>query len=168
MRNYKGRIAAMRRRVFAAVAKIAYEGDYKRVDRLPYELTNVEGEDPTRPSIFLERAIIGERVRLALGLPLREADERSLLSDVVDRTAIADKYYDPPLINIIKYACNACPPTHYEVSAACRGCLARNCQNVCPKDAIRFSNGKAEIDQSKCIKCGACADNCPFKAISRS
>jgi [FeFe] hydrogenase (group B1/B3) len=167
MRNYKGRIATMRRKVFAAVAQIAYEGDYKRMDRLPYELTEDEGEDPTRPSIFLERAIVGERVRLAMGLPLRTANEHSLLSDGVDRTAIADKYYDPPLINIIKYACNACPPTHYEVSAACRGCLARNCQNVCPKGAIFFNNGKAEIDQSKCIKCGLCKNACSYQTIIR-
>jgi len=167
MRNYKGRIAAMRRKVFAAVAKIAYEGDYKRMDRLPYELTVEEGEDPARPSIFLERAIIGERVRLALGLPLRKPDEQSLLSDIVEKTAIADKYYDPPLINIIKYACNACPPTHYEVSAACRGCLARNCQNVCPKGAIFFNNGKAVIDQSKCIKCGRCKQACSYQTIIR-
>ena len=166
MRNYQGRIAAMRRGVFAAVAKMAYEGDYKRMDKLPYELTAHEGGEE-RPSIFLERAIIGERIRLAMGLPLRATNEHSLLSDGVEEIAIADKYYDPPLINIIKYACNACPPTHYEVTGACRGCLARNCQSVCPKDAIVFRHGKAEIDPSKCIQCGRCKQACSYQAIIR-
>ena len=167
MRNYQGRIAALRRKVFAAVAKLAYEGgDYHRIDKLPYEL--VPGEEETmRDSIFLERAIVGERIRLAMGLPLRSISEHSLISDGVEESAIADKYYDPPLINIIKYACNACPPTHYEVSAACRGCLARNCQTACPKDAIYFQNGKAVIDQSKCIKCGRCKAACSYQTIIR-
>ena len=35
MRNYKGRIAAMRRKVFAAVAQIAYEGDYTEALLVP-------------------------------------------------------------------------------------------------------------------------------------
>ena len=83
-----------------------------------------------RESIFLERAIIGERIRLAMGLPLRPVAEHSLLSDGVEECAIAEKYYDPPLVNIIKYACNGCTPTHYEVTNACQGCLARHCQNA--------------------------------------
>jgi Fe-S-cluster-containing hydrogenase component 2 len=37
---------------------------------------------------------------------------------------------------------------------------------VCPVDAI---SGKVkevhEIDQDKCIKCGACMEACPFDAI---
>ncbi len=165
MRNIQCGIANMRKRVFAEVAKLAYEGgDYRRMEKLPYEI--LPGEvGKQRDSIFLERAIVGERIRLAMGLPLRRVDEHNLLCDGVEESAIAEKYYDPPLINIIKYACNACPPTHYEVTNACQGCIAQHCSNACPKDAISFEHGKAEINQEKCIKCGRCKNSCSYQAI---
>ncbi len=166
MRNISCSIADMRKRVFAEVARLAYEGgDYeRRMEKLPYEILPGEvGEQ--RDSIFLERAIVGERIRLAMGLPLRQVDEYSMLSDGVEESAIAEKYYDPPLINIIKYACHACPDTHFEITNACQGCIARHCQHACPKDAISISNGRAHIDQSKCIKCGKCKAACSYQAI---
>ena len=91
--------------------------------------------------------------------------EHSVLSDGVEESAIAAKYYDPPLINVIKYACNACAPTHYEVTSACQGCLARHCQYACPKGAISTERGQAVIDQDKCIKCGKCKEACSYQAI---
>lgn len=166
MRNITCSIADTRKRVFAEVAKMAYDEDYSRMEKLPYEI--MPGEKATvRESIFLERAIVGERIRLAMGLPLRSVSEHNLLSDGVEESAIAEKYYDPPLINIIKYACNACPPTHYEVSNMCQGCLAHHCYHACPKNAISFVKGKAVIDQEKCIKCGRCMDVCQYHAIIR-
>ena len=146
MRNIKCGVADIRKRVFAEVAKLAYEGgDYTRIEKLPYEI--IPGEiGRQRESVFLERAIVGERIRLAMGLPLRPVTEHSLLSDGVEESAIAEKYYDPPLINVIKYACNACPPTHYEVTNLCQGCLAHHCYHACPKNAISFVKGKAVID----------------------
>ena len=165
MRNIKCGVADIRKRVFAEVAKLAYEGgDYTRIEKLPYEI--IPGEiGRQRESVFLERAIVGERIRLAMGLPLRPVTEHSLLSDGVEESAIAEKYYDPPLINVIKYACNACAPTHYEVTSACQGCLARHCQHACPKGAIRTERGQAVIDQNLCIKCGKCKDACSYQAI---
>ena len=165
MRNFKCSIADMRKQVFAEVARLAYEGgDYRRMEKLPYKI--VPGEvGNQRESIFLERAIVGERIRLAMGLPLRPVAEHSLLSDGVEESAIAEKYYDPPLVNIIKYACNGCTPTHYEVTNACQGCLARHCSHACPKGAIHFEHGQAQIDQTKCIKCGKCKAACSYQAI---
>ena len=147
MRNNYCGIADLRKRVFAEVAKLAYEGgDYSRIDKLPYEI--IPGEvGKLRESIFLERAIIGERIRLAMGLSLRSAAEQGMLSDGVEESAVAEKYYEPPLINIIKYACHACPDTHYEVTNACQSCLAHHCSNSCPRGAISFQHGRAEIDQ---------------------
>ena len=167
MRNIKCGVADIRKRVFAEVAKLAYEGgDYTRMEKLPYEI--VPGEvGRQRESVFLERAIVGERIRLAMGLPLRPVTEHSVLSDGVEESAIAEKYYDPPLINIIKYACHACPDTHYEVTNACQGCLARHCSHACPKGAIYFEHGQAHIDQTKCIKCGKCLETCKFGAIEK-
>ena len=83
----------------------------------------------------------------------------------MDESAIADKYYDPPLINIIRFACNACPTKLVKVTDMCQGCLAHPCREVCPRDAIRIVQGKSVIDESKCIKCGRCVDECPYNAI---
>ena len=91
MRNITCSIADTRKRVFAEVAKMAYDGDYARMEKLPYEI--LPGEQATeRESIFLERAIVGERIRLAMGLPLRSVSEHSLLSDGVEESAVAEKY----------------------------------------------------------------------------
>lgn len=45
----------------------------------------------------------------------------------------------------------------------CTGCGL--CANNCPKDAISFLWGKAEIDQRKCVRCGLCVKACPRGAI---
>ncbi len=46
----------------------------------------------------------------------------------------------------------------------CRGCT--KCARNCPVGAIEGSVKQVhKIDTAKCIKCGACIDNCPFKAI---
>ncbi len=165
MRGYDSFVTEVRKKVFTEVARLAYEGgDYGRVEELPYKI--VPGEIAShRESIFLERAIAGERVRLAMGLPLRPVYEHRPLSEGVNESAIAEKYYDPPLINIINYACNACPTKQVRVTDVCQGCLSRSCHQVCPKGAVKFDHGKSVIDQDKCIKCGKCADACPYHAI---
>lgn len=165
MRGIYSSVTDIRRKVFTEVARLAYEGgDYSRIEELPYKI--VPGEIAKyRDSIFLERAIVGERLRLAIGLPLRPMDEHAPLSMGIDASAVAEKYYDPPLVNIIKFACNGCPEKHYHVTDVCQGCLANPCKEVCPKGAISIQHGKSVIDQSKCIKCGACMDVCKFKAI---
>ena len=165
MRNIYCGSADMRKQVFAEVARLAYEGgDYHRVDKLPHKILPDEPGNE-RDSIFLERAIVAERIRLAMGHSLRSASHQEPLSDAADKTAIRERYYEPPLINIIKYACHACPDTHYEVSNACQSCLARHCSNACPKGAISFLHGRAEINYDKCVSCGMCLVNCPFGAI---
>ena len=165
MRGIPSLITDIRKKVFTEVARMAYAGKgYEGVDELPYKI--VPGDRPLhRESVFLERAIAGERVRLAMGLSLRPSDGRHLVSEGMDAAAIADQYYEPPLINIIPYACHACPSHQYKVSNYCQNCLARSCQKVCPKDAISFRNNRSYIDLDKCIRCGKCAKACPYNAI---
>ena len=165
MRGIYTSITDLRRRVFTEVARLAYEGgDYSRIEELPFKI--IPGEKASyRNSIFLERAIIGERLRLAIGLPVRSITEHAPVSDGIEESAIAEKYYDPPLINIIKFACNACPEKTIRVTDACQGCLAHPCKEVCPKGAISLENGRSVIDQEKCIKCGKCQTVCPYNAI---
>lgn len=170
MRVVESQIGDIRRKVFTEVARMAFEGgEYKRIEELPYRI--VPGEIAKyRESIFLERAIVGERLRLAIGLPLRPMNEHAPLSLDVDSSAINEKYYDPPLVNIIKFACNGCPDKYF-VSDGCQGCLAHPCVDVCPTGAVSFgtlssgSNRRAVINQEKCINCGKCKAVCPYSAI---
>ena len=165
MRGIPSLITDIRKKVFTEVARMAYSGsDLEAANDLPYEI--VPGDRPLhRESAFLERAIAGERVRLAMGLSLRPSEGRHLVSEGMDAAAVAEQYYEPPLINIIPYACHACPTNQYRVMPCCQNCLARSCEKVCPKDAISFVNGSSFIDQERCIKCGKCAAACPYHAI---
>ena len=165
MRGIPSLITDIRKSVFTEVARMAYEGgDYTKAEDLPYII--VPGDQPLhRESVFLERAIAGERVRLAMGLSLRPVQTRSLMTEGMDAAAVAEQYYEPPLINIIPYACHACPTNQYRVTESCQNCLAASCQKVCPKGAISFVNGKSCIDPDKCIKCGKCEKACPYHAI---
>ena len=165
MRGIPSLITDIRKNVFTEVARMAYAGgDYTQAEDLPFKI--VPGDQPLhRESIFLERAIAGERVRLAMGLSIRPIQTRSLMTEGMDHAAIAEQYYEPPLVNIIPYACHACPTNRYQVTEHCQNCLAASCQRVCPKGAISFVNGKSFIDQSKCIKCGKCAKACPYHSI---
>ena len=165
MRGIPSLITDIRKKVFTEVARMAYSGKgYEGVDELPYII--VPGDRPLhRESVFLERAIASERVRVAMGLNMRPIQSRHLLTEGMDAAAVAQQYYEPPLINIIPYACHACPTNQYRVTESCQNCLAASCQKVCPKDAISFVNGKSYIDPDKCIKCGKCAKACPYHAI---
>ena len=165
MRGIPSLITDIRKKVFTEVARMAYAGrGYEGVDELPYII--VPGDQPLhRESVFLERAIASERVRLAMGLNIRPIQTRHLMTEGMDQAAIAQQYYEPPLINIIPYACHACPTNQYRVTDSCQNCLAASCQKVCPKEAIRFVNGKSQIDPEKCIKCGKCEKACPYHAI---
>ncbi len=49
------------------------------------------------------------------------------------------------------------------VSDNCTGCTS--CVKVCPTEAIRVRNGKAEIDSNRCVDCGNCVTICSFHAI---
>ena len=165
MRGIPSLITDIRKKVFTEVARMAYEGNgYEKVDELPYII--VPGDQPIhRESVFLERAIASERVRLAMGLDIRPIQSRHLMTEGMDEAAVAEQYYRPPLINIIPYACHSCPTNQYKVSNYCQNCLAASCREVCPKDAITVRNNRSYIDLDKCIRCGKCAKACPYNAI---
>ena len=176
MRGVYTNLTEIRRRVFTEVARIAYAsakdlpGEEKpeavsQLRQLPYDI--IPGDVATyRESVFLERAIVQERIRLAMGLPLQNLDKPESVTHGIRKAAVPETYYEPPLINIIKFACNACEDNVYRVMpSACQGCLAHPCRESCPKGAITFKDKKAFIDHEKCVSCGRCASVCPYHAI---
>ena len=103
-----------------------------------------DGSQPTmRCCIFKERAIINQRVQMALG----------------------GNPKDPNVVEVLPIACDECPVDGITVTQACRGCIAHHCMNVCPKNAISIVNRRASIDKSKCVECGRCATACSYGAI---
>ena len=105
----------------------------------------VPGPQPTmRCCIYKERAIVAERVKIAMG-----GDKKN-----------------PNVIEVIGIACDECPVSGYRVGPDCRGCIAHRCSSACPRGAISFDdNHHAHIDPDKCINCGKCASVCPYSAI---
>ena len=168
MRGVHSAVDDIRRNVFTEVARLAYEGgDLSRVDTIPYKM--IQGEVAHhRHDVFLERAIVQERVRLALGMNLQPAREQMPLSAAIHEADTDQKFFEEPLVNIIPFACNACPPKQIRITDSCQGCISHPCMNVCPKDAIYLDKDKhCHIDQDKCIKCGKCFNQCPYRAISK-
>lgn len=96
-----------------------------------------------RCCIYKERAIIEERIALAMG---------------------GDKE-NPNSVEVINIACDECPIDGIYVTPACRGCLIHRCVEVCPKEAISIIDHKAVVDKEKCIECGKCTQVCPYSAI---
>ena len=169
MRGIHTSINDIRRMVFAEVARLSYSyqpGDLSEMENIPYRI--IPGEVSTyRESVFLERAIVKERMRLAMGLPLRDVTEHAPVSTGAEECVHPEKYYQPPLINIIKFACHKCPDNQVVITDQCQGCLAQPCRQVCPKDAISFEKGQCHIDPAKCVKCGKCMSVCQYGAILR-
>ena len=167
MRGVHSIIDDARRNVFTEVARLAYTGDYDSVDSIPYRI--IPGEIARhRNDVFLERAVVAARVKLALGMDLRPGAPREPLSQRIRDAATDQKYFEEPLVNIITFACNACPEKQVRVTDSCQGCVSHPCMNVCPKDAIYLDKFKrCHIDQDKCIRCGKCYNQCPYRAISK-
>lgn len=155
----------IRRLVFAKIAKLAFEGtDLSELERASFEI--LPGEVARyRESIFRERAILDERLRLSMGLDARKPSEYHRVSDGITEVNVNEARFSEPLINVITPACEACPTKSFIVTDNCRKCLAHPCTNVCPTNAISIGKTRALIDQEKCIKCGRCKEACPYSAI---
>ncbi len=169
MRGLDTSVRKLRHEVFKEVAKVAYDAEPEKVndaiEAIPYIITPKE-EPRFREDIYRERAIVAEQVRLAMGMSLRPADKPVHITEGVNLSDISDKYYEPPLMQVIPSACDKCPDNIYEVSNQCRSCVAKACVAVCPKNAISVVNGETVIDQEKCIRCGKCKKACPYDAIA--
>lgn len=144
MRKFDTKVQHLKYKVLREVAKHAWN-DTLLDNVLDIPKSIVPGNTPTmRCCVYKERAILGERVKIAMG----------------------GNTENPNIIEVIETACDECPMGGYEVTNACRGCLAHRCEDVCRFGAISFdSNHVAHIDKTKCKECGACAKVCPYTAI---
>ena len=144
MRKFDTKVQHLKYKVLREVARLAWN-DTLLDNVLDIPKTIVPGNTPTmRCCVYKERAILSERVKIAMG---------------------GDKD-NPNVIEVIETACDECPMGGFEVTNACRGCLAHRCEDVCRFGAISFDqNHVAHIDKSKCKECGACAKVCPYTAI---
>ena len=158
MRNLDTPLKKIRREVFKEISKVAFtstpENFQDEIEAIPYHI--VQERATYRESIYRERAVASERVRLAMGMSLRPENRAVHITAGMEDSNIDEKYYEPPLMQVIPSACDACEPNKYMVSNMCRGCVAHPCKQVCPKGAIRIQKGKSVIDQEKCIRCGKC------------
>ncbi len=143
-RKFDTKVQHLKYKVLREVARYAWS-DKLYDNLLDLSKKIIPGNEPsTRCCVYKERAIIDERVKLAMG---------------------GDKE-NPNPIEVLDIACDECPVGGYEVTNACRGCLAHRCEDVCKFGALSFDhNHVAHIDKSKCKECGACAKVCPYTAI---
>ena len=147
MRKFDTQVQYLKYKVLREVARQAFKGNLlETINDIPK--TIVPGTEPTmRCCVYKERAIVQERIKLAMG---------------------GDKN-NPNIVECISFACDECPVGGYEVTNACRGCIAHRCQDACKKGAISFDqNQKAIIDKTKCVECGMCAKQCPYSAIANN
>lgn len=144
MRKFDTKVQHLKYKVLREVAREAWNDSLlENILEIPKKI--VPGKTPTmRCCVYKERAILSERVKIAMG---GDTD-------------------NPNVIEVIDIACDECPAAGYEVTDSCRGCLAHRCEDVCKRGAISFDhNHVAHIDKSKCVECGQCAKVCPYFAI---
>ena len=146
MRKFDTKVQHLKYKVLREVARLAWNDELlENVTDIPKTL--VPGKTATmRCCVYKERAILAERVKMAMG------GNRS----------------NPNVIEVIDIACDDCPAGGYTVTDSCRGCLAHRCEDVCRKGAITFTehDHKAVIDKTKCVNCGMCAKVCQYNAIT--
>ena len=143
MHKFDTKVQYLKYKVLREVARHAWNDTLmENVMDIPKAI--VPGKVPTmRCCVYKERAILGERVKLAMG------------------GGNSDN-----IIQVIDIACDDCPAVGYQVTESCRGCLAHRCEDVCKRGAISFDHKhEAHIDKTKCVECGMCAKVCPYSAI---
>lgn len=145
IRKFDTKIQYVEYRVLRELARALWEDKLlHKVNSIPSDIV-AHNEAPMRCCIYKDRAIIQERIKIAIG---------------------ANDEKNNNIIQVIPIACDECSRSGYTITDSCRGCMAHRCEDVCKFGAITYDeNQKGHIDKSKCKNCGACAKVCPYSAI---
>ena len=96
MRGIDPPVRQSRRRVFREVANLAYTSENLKDDMeaLPYKIVDYE-ESQMWESVYRDRAIVRERIRLAMGMSLRPENREhpGHLTQGLEESNIDEKYY---------------------------------------------------------------------------
>ncbi|MFA9397849.1 MAG: 4Fe-4S dicluster domain-containing protein [Clostridiaceae bacterium] len=142
--KFDSNVQMLKYTVLESVSRYEIEGKLMNsFYKIPKEI--IKGPDPvSRCCIYKERAIVEERVQMAIG---GDKDNKNI-------------------VEVLEIACDECPVTSYTVTDRCRGCVAHKCVEACPFGAISLVDKKAVINRDLCKECGKCKAACPFEAIS--
>ncbi len=163
MLNINNNVANLKHEILVQIARLMLEDNL--VDGVHYIPRKMipNGSVPARCCIYHDRELIRQRVIARLGWSLEDYNDEKPLASYA-KEALKRKEPQGPMLTVLHEACNACVKSHYIVTNACQGCLARPCMMNCPKKAIEVTR-HASIDPDKCINCGMCMQNCPYHAI---
>lgn len=145
MRKFDSNVQELEYKVLREVARHTWEGNdaFSMFNQIAKEVVRKD-QIPMRCCIYKDRAIVAERIRIALG---------------------GDKS-NPNTVEVIDIACDDCPQAGHVVTDMCRGCIAHQCEGACHFGAIEFDEHlKAHINKKKCRECGQCAKVCPYNAV---
>jgi len=154
-----------RRELLIQLCKLLKEDTIEeQIDRIPLNM-RPKGNQSLRCCIHKDRAVLKYKIMALLGFNIDdEIDELTSLRDYL-HLAKERKVLTPTVMTVVDEACSSCQQGSYNVSNMCQGCEARPCAVNCPKDAVHFVKGQAEIDHEVCVNCGKCLQECPFHAI---
>ncbi len=144
MKLFENKVQEIKYKVLREVAIQTWKGNdvFAEFNEIASKVVNKD-EPPIRCCIYKDRAVIAERIRLAIGGSKK----------------------NPNVVQVIEIACDECPEAGYVVTDLCRGCLAHTCRESCKRGAIQIdSHQHAHIDKAKCVSCGSCVYHCPFGA----
>lgn len=142
-RVFDTNVQLIKYKVLKEVIRRAYEGGMEDAYMEIPKIISPGPKAELRCCIYKERAIIQERIKMAMG----------------------GNPDNPNVVEVVDIACDECPIDGIYVTPACRGCITHACHETCPKGAISIVNKKAVVDKEKCIECGKCTKACPYNAI---
>lgn len=143
---FESKVDVIKYRVLREIARRTWVGiDPFHVFNEIAETAIKQGEPPMSCCIYKDRAIIGEKMRIALG----------------------EFHGQRGTVHVVPIACDECPKSGHMITDLCRACVAHFCKEACVRGAIYTDEkGYAHIDKDKCVECGRCASACKYGAIT--